>query len=715
MRKLSVIFLFFCMTSHAQVDQLTEQSYLNGREYYVLRSGRAKMVIQCENSDVGPAFSYMLFDASDTKQTSRKALAFNYVGGKGFSSSALEVIMKNYPFTALGHNMLTHWTLENGIPSVEAIWWASGLKIYEVITPVSMNGVFKRSITVESADLVSEDTLTLRLSLHTAATLAMNNVLIAGNQKISIALSVEGNNPVKISSKKDKLEIGPVVIKPGEKKKFVSYLILEFPSQDLHDLSSKAASVEKWLQPEENAMRTKWGNSNVIITKDKVVQSMHDNCRFILPSYVADDGKMDAGIFEYGAQWVRDASNTALGMIHIGEFELAKAMLNHMLKNMILPNGTTMIGGGFDDPDREQFDQMGEFMHVMKSYVDWTGDTSLITENRDKLIAMVERPLNPNFRDRTGMVHNRREFWERTFDDAYELAYQVWVIEGLHDAADLSEYLNAKSKADRWRQEADIIQKALLTDPEMKLVDNDHLIKRRSTDGEIVDKVKFMGWSDGAPAKVESLSRLMPDATMALPIAMNIIDPESALSKNTLTELEKLWNERWFNGGYDRYNTSSQGDQPGPWTFATAFILRAQHEAGQMDRSRRSFEWLYFNAGGRTGAFYEEIPVIRSQAFSAGLLPWSSAEVSYFIVHHMLGIKFKGDKMVIKPALYKTTAPVFADIRYRKGRIQLDIDGNGPVLYATINGIKVKPDNEGCIEVPRTFVSGAIKIFTINK
>jgi GH15 family glucan-1,4-alpha-glucosidase len=170
-----------------------------------------------------------------------------------------------------------------------------------------------------------------------------------------------------------------------------------------------------------------------------------------------------------------------------------------------------------------------------------------------------------NFRDRTGMVHNRREFWERTFDDAYELAYQVWVIEGLHDAADLSEYLNAKSKAVPWRQEAEIIQKALLTDPEMKLVDNDHLIKRRNTGGEIADKVKFMGWSDGAPAKVESLSRLMPDATMALPIAMNIIDPESALSKNTLTELEKLWNERWFNGGYDRYNTSSQGDQPGRW------------------------------------------------------------------------------------------------------------------------------------------------------
>jgi len=31
-------------------------------------------------------------------------------------------------------------------------------------------------------------------------------------------------------------------------------------------------------------------------------------------------------------------------------------------------------------------------MHVVKSYVDWT-ETPPVTENRDKLIAMVERPL----------------------------------------------------------------------------------------------------------------------------------------------------------------------------------------------------------------------------------------------------------------------------------------------------------------------------------
>jgi len=48
----------------------------------------------------------------------------------------------------------------------------------------------------------------------------------------------------------------------------------------------------------------------------------------------------------------------------------------------------------------------------LKSYRDWTGDESLVRNNRAKLLALIERPLQPIFRDDTGMVHNRREFWE---------------------------------------------------------------------------------------------------------------------------------------------------------------------------------------------------------------------------------------------------------------------------------------------------------------
>ena len=81
-------------------------------------------------------------------------------------------------------------------------------------------------------------------------------------------------------------------------------------------------------------------------------------------------------------------------------------------------------------------------------------------------LAMIERPLQPQFRDDTGMVHNRREFWERTFEDAYELAYQTYVILALREAAELAPALGAEDRAARWRTEADRIQQAMLTHPD---------------------------------------------------------------------------------------------------------------------------------------------------------------------------------------------------------------------------------------------------------
>ena len=43
----------------------------------------------------------------------------------------------------------------------------------------------------------------------------------------------------------------------------------------------------------------------------------------------------------------------------------------------------------FDPPDLEQFDQMGELMHILKAYRDWTGDDSILRQNRERLIAMI--------------------------------------------------------------------------------------------------------------------------------------------------------------------------------------------------------------------------------------------------------------------------------------------------------------------------------------
>ena len=247
--------------------------------------------------------------------------------------------------------------------------------------------------------------------------------------------------------------------------------------------------------------RQAWVATPSVRTSDATVQEIFDKARFGLAAMVADNGVMDAGIFEYGSQWVRDTSNTLLGLVHAGHFELARRGFAHVLEQMVNEEGCTMIARGFDSPDREQSDQVGELLHALKAYRDWTGDDSLIREHRAKLLAMVERPLRPEFRDQTGMVHNRREFWERTLDEAYELAYQTYVILGLRDAAAVAEPLGAADRAERWLSEAGRIPKAAFELPGRAWVENGRLIKRRAVNGEPVRTILF-----GASAALEWLN-----------------------------------------------------------------------------------------------------------------------------------------------------------------------------------------------------------------
>ena len=455
----------------------------------------------------------------------------------------------------------------------------------------------------------------------------------------------------------------------------------------------------------------KWASMSSLQTEDHVVKEIFDHARYALDNFATEDGRINAGYLQYNSEWIRDGSNTALGALMAGNFEMARAMGDHMLSKMITEAGVTMIGGGFANPDREQLDQMGEMLHFLRCYVDWTGDESLIRQNKDKILTMIERPMNPVFLDKTGMVHNRREFWERTFDDAYELIYQVYVILGLREACKLAPLLGAENEVGRWQATAGHMLEAMLTHPDLALVDEGRLIKRRNVTGEIADYFSgYGGYVYDCPQTVSFHHRLLPDATQALPVAFRIIDPQSGLARNTLEEVEKLWNARWFSGGYSRYNSSSEPNQVGPWAFATCFIMRAQHEARLYDRSRRSLEYLHGIPGGRSGAWFEEIPATRGTSKWDGIICWSTGEMTLFIIRHYLGIRFEGEDLVIQPALYPNSPPLIADLRIRKGRLHLEIEGNGPYKTILVNGMKKISEKDGSIHLNPGSLTGTVEV-----
>ena len=125
---------------------LHKRSFLQGREYFVLRSDRAQLIVQADKVDLGPAVMYLLFDARDNHQSARKEQAFNFVEGQGMAASALEVILGGFPFTAFGHQTQTRWTTVEGIPAVEATWWAGGLRVTEQLLALADQGLFLRRI-----------------------------------------------------------------------------------------------------------------------------------------------------------------------------------------------------------------------------------------------------------------------------------------------------------------------------------------------------------------------------------------------------------------------------------------------------------------------------------------------------------------------------------------------------------------------------------------
>jgi len=668
---------------------LSALSWFYGRDYFVLRSGREQMIIQADRADLGPAVTFLLFDIKNSRQSTRKQNALNWEKESGVRHSALEVVLGGFPFTAVGHRTETSWEpVEGGIPCVRATWWAGGIRVTERFVALRAEGVFERRVELEGAHLAGPEDVTLRLG--------------APQNGANVRLFTVKEGAAQAASSTNGLEIGPLHVVPGGRVDVLTLMLAAVASDEPTPVPDGAAqpNAPGWSSALE-ATTTYWQNKSRVTVGDQTVRDIYDKARYQLAGMVGEDGTMNAGIFEYGAQWVRDTSNTALGALHAGDFEMARACLVRMLTKMVNREGVTMIANAFVQPDLEQFDQMGELLHLLKAYRDWTGDDSLISENRELLMAMIERPLRPEFRDETGMVHNRREFWERTFTDAYELAYQTHVIRGLLDAADVAEPLRAQAQAPRWRAEADRIRNAVLHHPAKALVNDGHLIKRRKVDGQIADDpADFAGSAPDVPLRTEQARRLMPDASMALPIALGVVDPHSGLAQHTLDFLEGLWNTRWSDGGYDRYHTSSQPDQPGPWPFATTFILRAQHEAGQWERSRRSLEWLNSAAGGRTGAWYEEISSVRSQVQACGLVPWTSGEVTLFVVRHYLGIQFKGDQLVIRPKLYPGSPPVAADLRFRRGRLKVEIGAKGKLKRVSYNGKRLTVSRDGVVQLP---------------
>lgn len=81
---------------------LNQLAWFYGRNYFVLRSGSAQMILQSDRASVGPGLTYWLFDIRDARQSRFKTGALNWVKDAGVVHSAVQVVLGGYPFEAVG-------------------------------------------------------------------------------------------------------------------------------------------------------------------------------------------------------------------------------------------------------------------------------------------------------------------------------------------------------------------------------------------------------------------------------------------------------------------------------------------------------------------------------------------------------------------------------------------------------------------------------------
>jgi len=193
--------------------ELNNAAFFYGREYFILRSGRAQMLLQADRADLGPAFTWMLFDDQDPKQSARKERAFNFVPKEGFGSSALEVVLGGFPFTALGHRTDTRWVVTDGIPAVEAVWWAGGVRVTEHISALVTEGAFRRQVRLEGAHLAGAEAVSLRLRLPPTGLRQEGKMLVHEGAGAGIALMMADATPVKVDATTGQFDAGELILR----------------------------------------------------------------------------------------------------------------------------------------------------------------------------------------------------------------------------------------------------------------------------------------------------------------------------------------------------------------------------------------------------------------------------------------------------------------------------------------------------------------------
>ncbi|HTY36120.1 MAG TPA: hypothetical protein VMH23_03360 [Bacteroidota bacterium] len=689
---------------------------LPGVEYFFFGNGDITGVVQhCpkENSGTFLGFTFM-----NPGLFSRKWSTYLYHPERGLTNTRLGVSVeegdsggskkegmysgvKGYSVTPENF-IAVEWKYVENVPIVSLRWKAGECEIEEEFFAPSEGSVLFRRVNVRNGS-------SRPLHVHTNLSLYANfglfdQIFVDEQEKAAFARGLAKmklfalEKSVTVSGRYDvHVDVGTI---PAGETGHATY------GYGLND-GEKILKTKSFNVLWKNTVRY-WGEKGILETGNKEFDHLWKVSKTSLRAVMGNNARMDAGVWEYCMEWVIDHLWAAIGFLRSGFVDEARLLVENNLKHAIGFDGRTIESSRWFGYDYTELNQNGSLVHSLWEYVCWTGDFELVRKYWDKIKLCADFPLQDVFYDkRANMVHNKREFWERSdphgIEDGFEMAYQFWIIMGLEKGAELARVMKDRETEQRWLRASRTMKESFLNDPTFRMIENGRLIKRRRRNGEwqqLSIPPNRGAMPPGSPLATDDKPALDPDTTVAFPIIFGMIDPKSDLSLKTLEWVDTLWSQQWTEGGYSRYNTHSEPDPPAAWPFNSVMVARAHAEAGNDDKVWRVLKWLTNLPTGPSGSWFEHLGhSITPPAPPVGIVGWIWYELMALYVHQIVGLRPEIDRLTVKPHLIKGLDEIRSTHIVRKTHVAIHIRRAGEKTSANVNGKAVAVE-DGAISIP---------------
>ena len=626
------------------------ETTLPDTDYFVLGSGSIQAAIQWSRHPGATPLGLVL---SDPAHFARKWSSHLFHPEYGLGKTMLTLILDGKRYQPDESTQVVWFPGE--IPGVTALWQAGHSFVIERFWTSIDEPVLVREITFESDRQL--ETAEVEVSLYG------NPALFSEFLGSSYGLSARGYDAVLVSTlapgEFHERTLTVPLYRDGNVYRMVVMYSLgpDMPSVGIGQLTENETDYWRttrlrWTEPHPHPLHHE-------------IERLFTASAMGLRAAVADDGRFDASIWQYGYEWSGDASNVAEALVYSGQFEVARSVLENILTRLTIPEGMAMESSRFRGGMDAELNNNGEILKACRTYLDWAGDREFIEAHYDRIAAIANYLLRPEFlHDETGMLMASRDIWERNAAvgilPGFDIAHQTFGILGLRDASYIAKVFDRSDDKERWSAAAKKMRQSFLEHPIHSMIEDGRIIKRRLLNGSIQKELSIAKINkdfqkqfvpDGMPLASSGPKSWEPDISECFPIALGVIDPRSEVAKNTVEAMELLWSQAWEDGGYGRYNVDSEPDSPGPWPLATMYMAAACLEAGDVERGQRAIGWLVDKAGAGASwlEFYGDRPT--PPLPPTGILVWAWAQWIALVVKHLLGAQVKDDQLIIRPRL----------------------------------------------------------------